>query len=113
MLYSLFFVGKEKEMFIIQSGEYNLTIAPPPLREKKSAKGREFKVYKEREGNKKGKDGKERKRGRKGEKKWKKEKIKEKGSKNQLKNFACGTDLKFTKGENSTTNFFGGKRNQT
>ena len=52
------------------TGEYNLTFAPPPLRGggKKSAQGREFKVYKEREGKKERKekgDERKRKRGKK------------------------------------------------
>ena len=66
-----------------------ILLLPPPLRwgEKKSAQGREFKVYKEKEG----KDGEERKRGRKEEKKGKKKENKrkrgEKLSKKLVKKF--------------------------
>ena len=56
----------------MELGEYNLTFATPPLKGegKKSAQGREFKFYKEREGKKKEKmerkeRGEERKRKRK------------------------------------------------
>jgi len=48
------------------TGEYNLTFFGGG---EKLAQGREFKVYKEREGKKERKDGKERKRGRKKENK--------------------------------------------
>ena len=62
------------------TGEYNLT-PPPPLRggDKKSAQGREFKVYKEREGKKgKKKEKNGRGKGKKGEKKGKKKESKRK-----------------------------------
>ena len=61
----------------MDSGENNVTFAPPPGGGgKKSAQGREFKVYKEREGKKEKKRWKERKRGRKEEKKGEKNKRK-------------------------------------
>ena len=70
---------------------------------KKSAQGREFKVYKEREGKKGRKRWKGKKKGKKGREKGKK-------VKNQLKNFACDTHLKFTKGKRiQLKNILGGK----
>ena len=65
---------------------------PPPLKGggKKSAQGREFKFYKEREGKKR----KKRKRGRKENKKGKEEKIKDKGSKKLVKKFRLRHTLK-------------------
>ena len=59
------------KVFSPAPGSIILLLPPPPLRgEKKSTQGREFKVYKKREGKKEGKDGKERKSG-KGKKKGK------------------------------------------
>ena len=82
---SLFIVGQSRKIlrpFGRDPGEYNLTFV------EKSAQGREFKVYKEREGKKKrwkgkkkGKKEKKEKKGKKGQKESKKKKQGEKGSK--------------------------------
>ena len=86
---------------------------------KKSAQGREFKVYKEREGikgrkrwkGKKGEKGREKgEKGRKTGKKRMERKRGEKGSKKLVKNYACDTHLKFTKGKRNQLKIVFGKR---
>ena len=72
------------------SGKYDPTFASlSRVGGKKSAQGREFKVYNEREGRKVGKDKKERKRGNKEEKKGKK--IYKKGGKGSKKTSVSNT----------------------